>query len=182
MQFKTLALAAVAIAAASTVQAFDNNTCTQCVFGSFQKEPACASLSKEDYTQLTDAFATNNTVNVGGLAAAVQKPATHKCICNWASSAFKPDGTGAAGSCFVATGATPACNATQVKDANDQMAPLVPILKCDAAGNTTSGTPSTTATTTGATASPTKGSSGLQLNLPYVLSVAAIGLAALAGL
>ncbi|KAF9916364.1 hypothetical protein BX616_003950 [Lobosporangium transversale] len=183
MQFKTLAIVAVAVAAASTVQAqgFANNSCTQCVFGSFAKDTTCAKLSKEDFTELTNAFAGNNEVNVPAIIAAIQKPDTKACVCSWSTTAFKPDGTGPAGSCFTGTTPAPACNSSQVDEANGQLAPLGPILKCNASpsGSPSGGKPSSTGNPAPST---TKPSSGVQLNMPYVLSIAAVGLAALAGL
>ncbi|KAG0327266.1 hypothetical protein BGZ99_008027 [Dissophora globulifera] len=167
MQFKTLAVAAAAFAAVSA-QLFDNNTCTQCVFASFPKDTVCATIPAADMGELEAAFAAQNLTL---LSAALTKPTTTSCVCHWVATGFTP--TGAAASCIA--GSPPTCNATQVQQASAGIAQLQPLLHC--AGNSTSGT-----TTTPAAPTPTKSGSSIQMNMPYVLSVAAIGLAALAGL
>ncbi|KAG0003287.1 hypothetical protein BGZ80_005817, partial [Entomortierella chlamydospora] len=68
MQFKTLALAAVAAVAVSA-QTFDNNPCTQCVYSSFSKDSVCATLNATQLTEITSAFE-NNTVNAIQIATA----------------------------------------------------------------------------------------------------------------
>ncbi|KAF9096740.1 hypothetical protein BGX23_010549 [Mortierella sp. AD031] len=186
MQFKTLALAAVAVAAVSA-QTFENNACTKCVFESFPKDESCAKLTPAQLTTLTSNFA-NGAVNAVGLAAAAQDPSIKACVCHWAGNAFKPDGTGAAGACF-ANGAT-TCNTTQIGEATSGIAPLTVVLGCTAGGNVTApnattpagGKPSSTSTGAPGTTTTSKPSDALKLNMPYVLSVAALGLAALAGL
>ncbi|KAF8929029.1 hypothetical protein EDD21DRAFT_415908 [Dissophora ornata] len=178
MQIKTLALAAVAVVAVSA-QTFDNNTCTQCVYGSFSKDTSCAALNSTELAQLEAAFS-NNTVNPLAIAAANQVPAIHTCICHWAQTAFTS--TGAAGSCI--SGTTPTCNSTQVGEAEAGISGLNQILSCAASTNTTGGSTATgSATGSASTATATTKPSGasIQMKMPYVLSVAAIGLAALAG-
>ncbi|KAF9369791.1 hypothetical protein BGX21_005802, partial [Mortierella sp. AD011] len=114
------------------------------------------------------------------IATASKDSAIKSCLCHWASTAFSADGTGAAGSCI--TGTTSTCNSTQITQATDGMAPLVSLLKC-ASANSTTGSNSTGSGSTGSGSTPATGTSGsFQVNVPYVLSVAAVGLAALAGL
>ncbi|KAG0294654.1 hypothetical protein BGZ96_000767 [Linnemannia gamsii] len=190
MQFKTLALAAVAFVATVNAQGFELNACSTCVFGSFKKDTSCTSLSANTTDALLASFSTG-IPDVLKLSALVQDPATRTCVCHWASTAFEPKGTGAAGSCFTGTTPAPVCNTTQVGEASAGIAQLTGALGCSAAGgNATnpSGTPSggspkPSTSATGGAGSPTpKPAGAVQLNMPYVLSVAAIGLAAIAGL
>ncbi|KAG0354434.1 hypothetical protein BGZ54_001640 [Gamsiella multidivaricata] len=179
MQFKTLALAAVAVASVNALS-FDNNTCTQCVFGSFDKDPSCSTLSAADLKELTDNFNPAN-LNVTGIAAAIQKPATRACVCHWSTTAFTA--TGAASSCT--SGATPVCNSTQIGEATAGISGLTPILHCDASSTPTASASASASASAPAGSTPTTTksmASSIQMNMPYVLSVAALGLAALAGL
>lgn len=184
MQFKTLALAAVAFVAVANAQAFEQNACSACVTSSFSKDTSCSTLTPDQSAKLTAGFS-SGTPDILKLSAAVQDPAIKTCVCHWASTAFEPKGTGAAGSCIVGTTPAPPCNASQIVEATTKIKMLDTALGCAAApsgGNVT--TPSTS-TTGGAGGSPTatpKPAAAVQLNMPYVLSVAAIGLAALAGL
>ncbi|KAF9200696.1 hypothetical protein BGZ49_009065, partial [Haplosporangium sp. Z 27] len=177
--FKTLAVAALAAVAVNAQ--FDNNACTQCVYASFPSDSVCATLNTTQMSEITSAFS-NNSVNPLIISSASKDPAIKSCLCHWASTAFSADGTGAAGKCI--TGTTPTCNSTQVEQAASQMSPFVTLLNCGAS-NTTTGSNSTTGTTTTgstpATTSPAKAAAN-QMNIPYVISIAAIGLAALAGL
>lgn len=175
MQFKILALAAVAAVAVSA-QAFDNNACTACVFASFDQDTECKTLPAADMTLLKSAF-TPTSVDPLKISQAIQKPAVKSCLCHWASTAFTANG--AAAGCT--SGATPTCNSTQQGQAADGIKGLLPILNCTATTSGGSASPSATGPTS---PGATKGSTGssIQLNMPYVLSVAALGLAAIAGL
>ncbi|KAG0292145.1 hypothetical protein BGZ98_002710, partial [Dissophora globulifera] len=113
------------------------------------------------------------TQNITALSAALAKPTITSCVCNWVATGFTP--TGAAASCIA--GAAPTCNSTQLQQASAGIASLQPLLHC--ADNSTSGTGTTSKP---AAPSPTKSGASLQMNMPYVLSVAAVGLAALVGL
>ncbi|KAG0048587.1 hypothetical protein BGZ90_007587, partial [Linnemannia elongata] len=138
---------------------------------SFSKDTSCSTLTPDQSAKLTAGFSSGNP-DILKLSAAVQDPAIKACVCHWASTAFEPKGTGAAGSCIIV-------------EATTKIKMLDTTLGCAAVpsgGNVT--TPSTS-TTGGAGGSPTatpKPAAAVQLNMPYVLSVAAIGLAALAGL
>ncbi|KAG0278550.1 hypothetical protein BGZ95_003732 [Linnemannia exigua] len=179
MQFKTLALAAVAVAVVNA-QAFEQNECSKCVFGSFSKDATCATLTPAQMTTLQAGFASGK-VEPLKIGAAVQDPAIKACLCHWAGSAFTTDGKGAAGSCFTPLTPAPACNSSQIGEATNGIKPLEPILNCAALVKPSTPAGATTTTTAGGPA-PTGKSGAVQLNMPYVLSVAALGLAALAGL
>ncbi|KAG0099653.1 hypothetical protein BGZ93_006638 [Podila epicladia] len=171
MQIKSLVIASVAVAAVSAQQ-FANNTCTQCVFASFPKDTECAKLTPEQSKTLIGVFA-NNTVNVGLLNTLVKEAPYQNCLCHWSQEGWKP--TGAVGECI--SGATPVCNAADIKQAQDGIAPLTPILKCGAAKPN-----STNPSTSAPASSPTNTkSAATNINLPYALTVAAFGLVALAG-
>ncbi|KAF9907946.1 hypothetical protein EC991_010386 [Linnemannia zychae] len=180
MQFKTLALAAVAVAAVSA-QSFEQNACSACVTSSFTKDTGCASLTPGQMTNLTASF--TSPLQPLKIIAAIQDPTVKACVCHWAATAFTPDGKGAAGSCFTPTTPAPACNSSQLLEATNGVKTMQDsgVLVCTGApsgGVQPSATPSG-----GAGAKPSdKPSSAIQLNMPYVLSVAALGLAALAGL
>ncbi|KAF9971341.1 hypothetical protein BGZ65_010491, partial [Modicella reniformis] len=145
MQFKTLALVAIAAVAVSA-QTFDNNACTTCVFGSFDQDSSCKSLPAADLTMLKSAL-NPTSVNIPLLSSAVQKPEIRSCVCHWASTAFTAGG--AAASCT--SNQPPTCNSTQVKQASDGIKGLAPLLNCNAATSSgSSGTPSSTAAPPGA--------------------------------
>ncbi|KAF9148416.1 hypothetical protein BG015_009849 [Linnemannia schmuckeri] len=187
MQFKILALAAVALVAVTNAQSFEQNACSACVTGSFAKDTSCTSLTPAQSAQLSAGFA-NGTPDPLKISAAVQDPAIKACVCHWSTTAFDPKGTGAAGACFVGATPAPPCNASQIGEATAGIKLLEGILNCGAAGGnvtnpTTTGAKPPATTTGGSAGSPTpKPAAAVQLNMPYVLSVAAIGLAALAGL
>ncbi|KAF9292405.1 hypothetical protein BGZ68_006351 [Mortierella alpina] len=182
MQFKTLALAAVALVAVNAQlpsSGFDNDACTACTIDSFSKDATCAALPAADLTALKGViFKLDPTTNkyipdVPGLAAQFQKPDTKKCICSWAGTAFTAGGP--AGSCITGTPAT--CNATQIQLASQGITVLSgSFCKASAGGPTGSGSPA--APTTSA---PPK-SAASTLNMPYVFTIAALGLAAFVGL
>ncbi|KAK3846656.1 MAG: hypothetical protein J3R72DRAFT_433282 [Linnemannia gamsii] len=181
MQFKTLALAAVAIAVANA-QTFEQNACSTCVFSSFTKDTTCASLTPAQMTSLQSGFASGK-VEPLKIGAAVQDPAVKACLCHWAGTAFAADGKGPAGSCFAPLTPAPPCNASQVVEATGPIKLLEStVLNCAALGVQPTGAPGTPTTTTGGSAATGKPSGAIQLNMPYVLSAAALGLAALAGL
>ncbi|KAF9337741.1 hypothetical protein BG006_003100 [Podila minutissima] len=168
MQIKSLVIASVAVAAVSAQQ-FANNSCTQCVFASFPKDTECAKLTPEQSKNLTNIFA-NNTPNVPLLNVLVKEAPYQSCLCHWSQEGWKP--TGAVGGCI--SGAAPVCTAADVKEAQDRIAPLAPLLKCGVAKpNGTTSTPPPAATT--------NKSAATNINLPYALTVAAFGLVALAG-
>ncbi|KAG0215844.1 hypothetical protein B0O80DRAFT_439551 [Mortierella sp. GBAus27b] len=179
MQFKTLAIAAAVVAAAANAQSFDSNPCTTCVFASFDQDTTCKTLPAADLTALKANFL-STSINVPGLSASVQNPAVKACVCHWATTAFTAGG--AASSCT--SGATPTCNTTQVGQAADGIKGLTPILNC-AATPSAGGGSSTTGGSTPAPSTPAAGGksagSSIQVNLPYVVSAAVVGLAAFAG-
>ncbi|KAF8926273.1 hypothetical protein BGZ58_011325 [Dissophora ornata] len=181
MQFKSLLFALAAVAATASAQTFENNACSQCTFASITKEPTCTSLVPVDMQQLQAIFA-NSSVNVGALSTAAQNPAIKSCLCHWSNGTLSP--TGAAASCTLPQGATPAvCNATQVTIATAQFAPFAGMLQCNATATTTTGGSSTAGNNSSTTTHPTSAAGSLvALNMPYIASVAAFGLAALAGL
>ncbi|KAK3808624.1 MAG: hypothetical protein J3Q66DRAFT_355248 [Benniella sp.] len=173
MQFKTLAVVAIAAAAVSA-QTFENNACSQCVLGSFKEDTSCKSLSAEDMGKISASLQPTK-VDPLLLSAAVQKPEVRACVCHWATTAFTTGG--AAGSCI--SGATPTCNATQQTQAHDGIKGLGPFLGC---GNGT-------ATPSGGAGSPSPspsapaggGKSSASSNIPNVILAAVVGLAAFAG-
>lgn len=180
MQFKTvlLTLAAMTMAVSINAQAIENNSCSQCTFGSIAKEPKCAALEPKDASQLQAVFA-NNNANITLLAKAVETPAIKDCICGWATDTFSA--TGAAASCVTAQGsAPPDCSAEQVADAARRMSPVATMIQCDAAAP-----PAADGSSSGGnegTETSTNAGSLLSANLPYAVSMAVFGLAALAGL
>lgn len=181
MQFKTLALAA-AVAVAS-VSAYDNNACTACVYNSIPGDSVCKTLNATVLADVTSCFGvgTFNLPKLSGLI--VQDPTVKSCICHWASTAFTP--TGSAASCTA--GATPTCNSTQLADASVGISQVAPGLNCNAVAPSggspsASGSAPSTATPSGGTKPPAGGNAAVSINVPYVVSIAAIGLAALAGL
>jgi hypothetical protein len=180
MQFKTLAIAAAIVAAAANAQSFDNNPCTVCVFASFDQDTSCKTLPAADLSGLKANF-NPTSINVPGLSAAIQKPEVKACVCHWATTAFTAGG--AASSCT--SGATPTCNTTQVGQAADGIKGLGPLLNCGASTPSTGGGSSTTGGSTPAPSTPAAGGksagSSIQINLPYVVSAAVVGLAAFAG-
>ncbi|KAF9439229.1 hypothetical protein BGZ76_008596 [Entomortierella beljakovae] len=170
MQLKTLALAAVA---AATVSAYEYNNCTKCVYASFPSDSVCKTLPQEQLTQLTGAFG-ETAINATTILLAIKDPKVKSCLCNFLSTAFNPDFSGAAGSCLK--GDAPTCTPADVVDGKAELDKTAPMLNCAAGG-----APAPGATTTApADAKPT--SAGIKVNVPYVLSAAVIGLAALAGL
>ncbi|KAF9540557.1 hypothetical protein EC957_003995 [Mortierella hygrophila] len=187
MQFKTLALAAVAFVAVANAQSFELNACSACVTTSFANDTSCSSLTPEQSALLASGFASGNP-DVVKISAAVQDPSIKTCVCHWATTAFAEDGSGAAGHCFFPTTPAPPCNSSQIVEATTGIKMLSGVLSCAAGGaNATTpsanGTTPTTVPSGGASVSATpKPAAAVQLNMPYVLSVAAIGLAALAGL
>ncbi|KAG0223667.1 hypothetical protein BGW42_005733 [Actinomortierella wolfii] len=171
MQLKSLLVSAVAVAAVSA-QSFEKGPCSDCIFKSFNKNAVCTKLPASDMTSLSGAFA-NYTVNVPLLSSLIQKQAIKGCVCDWVSTAFTTNG--AASSCT--TGTSPACNATQVKTATEQLGRLnAGILKCS---NAT--TPSSSPTPTKAP-SPKPSSGASAINLPYAISFAFIGVVTFLGL
>ncbi|KAG0209339.1 hypothetical protein B0O80DRAFT_432084 [Mortierella sp. GBAus27b] len=199
MQFKTLAFALAALAAVSA-QAIVDNACSQCAKAAITKEPTCASLPAADMQQLQTIFGGAN-VDVGGLMTAAQNIAIKTCLCRWGTGTFTS--TGAAASCTVPQGATPAaCTPDQIKDGEATIAPLAILIRCDelpasAPGNGTSapapssgsGTPTsgagagtpTPGAGAGAGGSNSAGSTTV-LSTSYVALATAFGLAAMAGL
>ncbi|KAG0053049.1 hypothetical protein BGZ83_001754 [Gryganskiella cystojenkinii] len=174
MQFKTLALAAVAIVAVSA-QAHEDNPCSQCVYASFPKDTVCAALPAANQTALTGVFLPTN-INITLLSTLVQDPAIKNCVCHWATNGFTP--TGSAYGC--GHGAAPVCNATQLTQASDGINGVTALFHCGAAVVPSGSGSTPSATTTAAGSKPT--SAGVQMNIPYVVSIAAVGLAALVGL
>ncbi|KAF9109586.1 hypothetical protein BGX27_007468 [Mortierella sp. AM989] len=173
MQIKTLAVAALAVVAVNAQ--FASNECTKCVYASFPADKVCAALTPAQLTTISSAF-TATDVNVPALVAAVKDPAVKGCLCNWGATAFNADGTGAAGTCI--SGAAPTCNSTQVGEAKAGMTPLIAVLQCGPAAGSGTAKPDTTKPDA---AKPDDKSAAISLNIPYVVSVAALGLAALAG-
>jgi len=173
MQIKSLVIASVAVAAVSAQ--FANNSCTQCVFGSFKTDTVCSTLTPEQYTNLTQIFA-NNTVNVGVMSTLIKTPAYRNCLCHWSQTAFAADGSGAAASCI--TGAAPTCDAAQIAEASGQLTLIKPALNCSAASPSAISPPTSTSSPS---PSGTGKPSAANINLPYALTVAAFGLVALAG-
>ncbi|KAF9314441.1 hypothetical protein BG003_004166 [Podila horticola] len=173
MQIKSLIIASVAVAAVSAQQ-FANNTCTQCVFASFAKDSECAKLTPEQAKNLNNVFAVNNTPNVTLLNILVKEAPYQNCLCHWSQEGWTP--TGAVGGCI--SGAAPVCSAADIKQAQDGIAPMTPLLRCNTLKP--NGT-SPSATSTSATPSTTNKPSAANINVPYALTVAAFGLVALAG-
>ncbi|KAF9923227.1 hypothetical protein FBU30_006693 [Linnemannia zychae] len=181
MQFKTLALAAIAVAAVNA-QSFAKNECSTCVFSSFSKDASCSTLTPEQTTSLNAGFEGGN-INPLLISKAIQDPVIKTCVCHWTTTAFTSDAKGAAGACFAPATPAPPCNASQVVEATTGIKSLETILNC-AAAPAPAPSSGVKPSTTGSAPSPTaKGDSGaVQMNIPYVLSFAALGLAALAGL
>ncbi|GJJ69345.1 hypothetical protein EMPS_01691 [Entomortierella parvispora] len=181
MQFKTLALAAVAVAA-TTVSAYDSNACTACVYASIPKDSVCATLNSTALNELVAVFG-STSFNLAQLSGLVQDPSIKACVCHWANTAFTPSGSAA--SCTTGTPAT--CNSTQVGQAAAGIAPVVPGLGCSAASVSggavapSGASPSATGTGSAPAATTKAGSAASSINIPYVVSIAAVGLAALAG-
>ncbi|KAF9426975.1 hypothetical protein BGZ94_005699 [Podila epigama] len=184
MQFKTLAIATMAVAAVSA-QSFADNDCSKCVLSSFPKDKACATLPAADIASINSVFA-NNTANVPLLGQLVKNPAIKGCVCNWAATVFTP--TGAAAEC-LAGGATAVCQKADIDAATAQITPIVPLLQCGTAVAPPTGSPAPPTPTTGAgdkgtdkpADKPADGKSAGSANAPYFLTVAALGLVALAG-
>jgi len=176
MQFKTLAVAA--IAAIATVSAYDQNDCTTCVYASIPKDSVCATLNTTALGQLSSVFG-NGTFNLPLLSSLIQDPTVKSCVCHWASTAFTTGGSAA--SC--STGAGAVCNATQLGDASQGISGVAPGLGCNAVASSTGGAASPSGSAP-ATSSPSNKPTGAaaSINVPYVVSIAALGLAALAGL
>ncbi|KAK3808615.1 MAG: hypothetical protein J3Q66DRAFT_355218 [Benniella sp.] len=127
MQFKTLAL--VAIAAVAVSAQLEDNPCTRCVLRSYPNDSSCKTLSAEDLNKIREGLSPNGAVNPVKLAEAVQKPEIRACVCHWSGTAFVTGG--AASSCI--SGATPICNAAQRAQVNDGLSNLGPFLGCGAA-------------------------------------------------
>ena len=125
MQFKTLALVAIATLAVSA-QAFEDNPCSRCVFRSYTKDSSCKTLSAEDLNKIREGLQPNGVVNPLKLAEAVQKPEIRACVCHWVTTGFATGG--AASSCI--SGATPTCNAVQLGQVKNSLNGLVPVLGC----------------------------------------------------
>ncbi|KAF9560173.1 hypothetical protein EC968_006281 [Mortierella alpina] len=183
MQFKTLALAAVALVAVNAQLpngGFDNDACTTCTIASFSKDASCAALPPADLEALKGTiFKLNPSTNkfvpdVIGLSAQIQKPDTKKCVCSWAAAPFTASGP--AGSCITGTPAT--CNATQLEMASQGISFLSGSLCKNAVAP---GGPSGTGAPAPTTSSPPK-SGATSLNIPYVFTLAVLGLAAAVGL
>ncbi|KAG0263250.1 hypothetical protein BG011_009085 [Mortierella polycephala] len=169
MQFKTLTLAA-AIAVASVSAQFAQDPCADCVYASFGNDTLCASLPPKDMEALTLAFQPGS-VDAKIIVAEMKKPATKDCLCSWSKDTFSA--TGAARDC-VKTEA-PVCDAKQLADGQLQLDSMKGLLTCGA-------TPSGSAPSPTGSETPESAAGSLSISMPYVLSVAALGLAALAGL
>ncbi|KAI7828887.1 hypothetical protein BC939DRAFT_442163 [Gamsiella multidivaricata] len=180
MHFKALFFALVAIAARVSAQTIENNACSQCAFAAIPNEPTCAALTPVDMQQLQAVFA-NNSVNGSALVAAAQNNAIKTCLCHWSTDTFGPKG--AAASCTATQGSAPvACDATQVAEATAKIAPFSVMLQCNS-NNSTTPNPTTSAgtpTSTGSSPNTANAASLLQLNMPYIVSMAALGLATVA--
>ncbi|KAG0206327.1 hypothetical protein BGX28_002228 [Mortierella sp. GBA30] len=184
MKSTIFALAAIVVAFAASAEAqlqtqISNDTCAQCSFASVPNEPFCAKLAPMDMQKLMSVFA-NSAVNVTLLGEVVQDVNIKNCLCHWGTNTFSA--TGAAASCTVSqAGAPPACNATQTQIASERMAPFSQMIHCDAVVSNTTGGSSGSGTGTGTTAAPNTGTS-LTLNMPYLVTMAAFGLAAFVGM
>ncbi|KAG0223668.1 hypothetical protein BGW42_005734 [Actinomortierella wolfii] len=177
MQLKGLLVSAVAVAAVSA-QTFELNKCSECVFASFGKNAVCAKLPADQMANLTSVFNTG-TLNTPLMMQLAKEQAIKDCMCDWKNTAFTP--TGAAATCF--TGDAAPCNASQVEEAKKGMGPVDTVMRCNANGGSgaqPSGGAKPTATDSGKGAQPTGAAS--MINVPYVLSVAAVGVAAFLGL
>ena len=176
MQFKTLAVVAIAAAAVSA-QTFENNPCSQCVLSSFKEDTSCKSLSAEDMGKISAALQPTK-VDPLLLAAAVQKPEIRACVCHWATTGFVAGG--AASSCTA--GATAVCNATQQGEAADGIKRLTPILGCNGTPSGSTPQPSGGAGSPSPSPSaPAGGKSSASSNIPNVILAAVVGLAAFVG-
>ncbi|KAF9979592.1 hypothetical protein BGZ65_006314 [Modicella reniformis] len=177
--FKSLAIIA-AVAVAVSAQAIVDNPCSRCVKSAFPNVPACVALVPAEMQELQAIFA-DSQVNVGALLAAAQKPTIKACLCNWATNLFGP--TGAAISCTVAQGATPAvCSAAQIAEATAKIEPLSLAISCPSSTNsaiTSSVSAPSTAAPVVSTSSPNSGSVPV-LNTAY--TALAVAMAAMAGL
>ncbi|KAF9346279.1 hypothetical protein BGX34_004067 [Mortierella sp. NVP85] len=184
MQFKTLAVVAIAAAAVSA-QTFENNPCSQCVLSSFKEDSTCKTLSADDMNKLSLGI-TPTKVEPALLAAAIQKPEVRACVCHWATTAFTTGG--AASTCI--SGAAPTCNSTQQDQAAAGIKGLGPLLNCNANGGggatPSGGSGATPSGGAGGSASPSPsapagGKSGASSNIPNVILAAVVGLAAFVG-
>ncbi|KAG0249661.1 hypothetical protein DFQ27_009883 [Actinomortierella ambigua] len=175
MQVKALLVSAIAVAAVSA-QSFDLNACSDCVFASFDKNAVCSKLPTNDMTSLKSVF-DSGVVDVPKMSGLLQNPAIRECMCDWTATAFTP--TGAANGCM--TTAPIACNASQVAEAQQKLTPLTLILNCPKTTNKppTATSPAGGAGGAGAGPSPT---GAANVNLPSILSLAAVGVAAFFGL
>ncbi|KAG0052416.1 hypothetical protein BGZ83_002629 [Gryganskiella cystojenkinii] len=174
MHIKTLALAVVATATVSSVsnaQTFENNPCTQCAFQSLGNDTNCAALSTDQMGQLQTAF-NLTSVNFPLLTTLMKTPAIKTCVCDWGQTVFSSPLTGPASNCT--SGLKPICSANQTAQAVAGIRGALPLLGCQAAATSA---PGPSATTPGASKPTNGGMKTLAGNLPYVLSVAAIGLA-----
>ncbi|KAG0200159.1 hypothetical protein BGX28_006690 [Mortierella sp. GBA30] len=192
MQFKTLALATVALVAVNAQLppgGFPKDACSDCTIASFNKDAKCAALPPADLDALKGAVfklnATTNTYNpdVPALAALFAKPDTKACICDWASTAFGANGP--ASSCV--SGTPPTCDSSQLKLATTGISALTGGLCPAGSGSSPSGapsgsTPSGSAAPPAGTSTTPKAGAANTMNMPYVLTFAAVGLAALVGL
>ncbi|KAK3808616.1 MAG: hypothetical protein J3Q66DRAFT_78472 [Benniella sp.] len=127
MQFKTLALVAIAAIVVSA-QTFEDNPCTRCVLRSYTQDTSCKTLSTDDMNKLRAAIKPTK-IEPLLLSAAVQKPEIKACVCHWSRTAFGPGG--AASSCI--SGATPTCNDSQLDHVAGGVKNLGPFLGCGAA-------------------------------------------------
>ncbi|KAF9184849.1 hypothetical protein BGZ51_003114 [Haplosporangium sp. Z 767] len=170
MQFKTLTLAA-AIAVASVSAQFTQDLCADCVYASFGNDTSCASMPPADMQALSQAFQPGK-VDVKLISEELSKPTTKACLCSWSKDTFTA--TGGARECIK--GETPICNATQLAAGQPQLDSMKVLL-----GGCT-GTPSGSAPAPTGSKTPESAAGSLSISMPYVLSVAAFGLVALAGL
>ncbi|KAF9585450.1 hypothetical protein BGW38_002341 [Lunasporangiospora selenospora] len=169
MQFKTLALAAIAAVAVSA-QDFESNPCSVCVFGTIAKDTVCAALPPAKLKNITDAFGATK-IDATPLVVGSKDPEIKACLCSWAKDAFS--GTGPTATCTsTAAGGNATCAADQITEGKTKMAPLVALFQCGTAtGNNTNG--NNTKPTTAAASS---------IKASHILAVAAVGAAAFFGL
>ncbi|KAK3811983.1 MAG: hypothetical protein J3Q66DRAFT_349055 [Benniella sp.] len=201
MQFKSLAIALAVVAAAVSAQTVTPDACSTCAKASVVNEPTCKSLPPATQQEILAIFATEQP-DLVKLAEVSQDVAIKTCLCRWATGTFEP--TGAAASCTVAQGATPAaCSAAQIKEGEAKIAPLTVFVQCASlppatpapgapapgagapgGGNGTSSvtSPSAPAATTPAAGGSTAAASMMTVSKAGVALAAVVGMAAMAGL
>ncbi|KAF9351476.1 hypothetical protein BGX34_000527 [Mortierella sp. NVP85] len=160
MQFKSLAVALAVVAAAVSAQTVTPDACTTCAKASVVNEPTCKSLPPATLESILAIFATDSP-DLAKLTEVSQDIAVKTCLCRWATGTFEP--TGAAASCTVPQGATPAaCTAAQIKEGEAKIAPLTVFIQCASIPPPT-GEPGTPAPGTGApgTGAPGNGTSSV---------------------